>query len=108
VTPVAAAVASAETTQLQAPADLVDKVVHGKQVVTAETGACALIAAPIHGGSDDVIGILWIDHKGPPWDQIHPSSSTSRDGFALTLPGPLLVEGLSPDVVGAFARRGPR
>jgi transcriptional regulator with GAF, ATPase, and Fis domain len=70
VTPVAAAVANAESTQLQAPADLVDKVVQGKQVVTAETGGRALIAAPVHGGSDDVIGILWIDRKGPPWDQI--------------------------------------
>jgi len=70
VTPVAAAISSGEPTQLQAPADLVDKVVHGKQVVTAETGGRALIAAPIHGGSDDVIGVLWVDRKGPPWDQI--------------------------------------
>src|SRR5215468_10598015 len=35
VAPVAAAIATAEPTQLQAPADLVDKVVHGRQVVTA-------------------------------------------------------------------------
>jgi transcriptional regulator with GAF, ATPase, and Fis domain len=70
VTPVAAAIANAEATQLQAPADLVDKVVNGKQVVTAETGGRALIAAPVHGGADDVIGVLWIDRKGPPWDQI--------------------------------------
>ncbi len=70
VTPVAAAISNGEATQLQAPAELVDKVVHGKQVVTAETGGRALIAAPIHGGSDDVTGILWVDRKGPPWDQI--------------------------------------
>jgi transcriptional regulator with GAF, ATPase, and Fis domain len=70
VTPVAAAIANGEATQLQAPADLVDKVGHGKQVVTAETGGRALIAAPVHGGGDDVIGLLWIDRKGPPWDQI--------------------------------------
>jgi DNA-binding NtrC family response regulator len=70
VAPVAAAVANGEATQLQAPADLVDKVVNGKQIVTAETGGRALIAAPVHGGTDDVIGILWIDRKGPPWDQI--------------------------------------
>jgi len=70
VTPVAAAVANADVTQLQAPADLVDKVGHGKHIVTAETGGRALIAAPVHGGGDDVIGILWIDRKGPPWDQI--------------------------------------
>ncbi|HEX2689197.1 MAG TPA: FHA domain-containing protein, partial [Kofleriaceae bacterium] len=63
VIPVAAAVGSAEATQLQAPADLVDKVAHDKQVVTAETGGRALIAAPVHGGADDVIGILWIDRK---------------------------------------------
>jgi transcriptional regulator with GAF, ATPase, and Fis domain len=70
VTPVAAAIANGEATQLQAPADLVDKVVRDKQVVTAETGGRALIAAPVHGGGDDVIGTLWIDRKGPPWDQI--------------------------------------
>jgi len=70
VTPVAAAIATGEATQLQAPAELVDKVVHGKQVVTAETGGRALIAAPVHGSGDDVIGVLWIDRKGPPWDQI--------------------------------------
>jgi two-component system, NtrC family, response regulator AtoC len=70
VTPVAAAIANGEATQLQAPSDLVDKVVRDKQVVTAETGGRALIAAPIHGGTDDVIGVLWIDRKGPPWDQI--------------------------------------
>jgi transcriptional regulator with GAF, ATPase, and Fis domain len=70
VTPVAAAIASTEVTQLQAPADLIDKVVHAKQVVTAETGGRAVIAAPVHGGGDDVIGILWIDRKAGPWDPI--------------------------------------
>src|SRR6185436_15240991 len=70
VAPVAAAVATAEPTQLQAPSDLVDKVVHGRQVVTAETGGRTLIAAPIHGAGDDVIGILWVDRKGKPWDPI--------------------------------------
>jgi transcriptional regulator with GAF, ATPase, and Fis domain len=68
VAPVAAAVAPGETTQLQAPAELVDKVVGARQVVTAETGGRALIAAPVHGVADDVIGILWIDRRGAPWD----------------------------------------
>ncbi|MGE3458343.1 MAG: sigma 54-interacting transcriptional regulator, partial [Kofleriaceae bacterium] len=70
VAPLAAAVAGTESTQLQAPQDLVDKVVQQRQVVTAETGGRALIAAPIHGGADEVIGILWIDRKGSAWDQI--------------------------------------
>jgi transcriptional regulator with GAF, ATPase, and Fis domain len=70
VIPVAAAVASTEVTQLQAAGDLVDKVVHGKQVVTAEAAGRAVIAAPVHGGSDDVIGILWIDRRAAPWDPI--------------------------------------
>src|SRR5215468_6053301 len=68
VAPVAAAVTPGETTQLQAPAELVDKVVGARQVVTAETGGRALIAAPIHGSADDVIGLLWIDRRGGPWD----------------------------------------
>ncbi len=70
VAPLAAAVGTQESTQLQAPAELVDKVVQGKQVVTAETGGRALIAAPIHGSGDEVIGILWVDRKGAAWDQI--------------------------------------
>ncbi|HEX4421813.1 MAG TPA: sigma 54-interacting transcriptional regulator [Kofleriaceae bacterium] len=70
VTPIAATVTAGEATQLQAPGDLVDKVINGKQVVTAETGGRALIAAPVHGVADDVIGVLWIDRKGAPWDQI--------------------------------------
>jgi transcriptional regulator with GAF, ATPase, and Fis domain len=69
VAPVAAAVTPGETTQLQAPADLVERVVGARQVVTAETGGRALIAAPVHGVADDVIGILWVDRRGPPWDQ---------------------------------------
>ena len=70
VVPLAAAVASNQSTQLQVPADLVDKVVQGKQVVTAETGGRALIAAPIHGGTDDVLGILWIDRTIGAWDEV--------------------------------------
>ena len=70
VTPVAAAIATGEQPQLQAPAELVDKVAQGKQVVTAETGGRALIAAPVHGAGDDVIGILWIDRKATPWDPV--------------------------------------
>ncbi|HSR98973.1 MAG TPA: sigma 54-interacting transcriptional regulator [Kofleriaceae bacterium] len=70
VAPLAAAIATAEPTQLQAPSDLVDKVVNGRQVVTAETGGRALIAAPVHGAGDDVLGILWVDRKGKPWDPI--------------------------------------
>src|SRR5215468_9319722 len=69
VAPLAAAVAPGETTQLQAPAELVDRVAGARQVVTAETGGRALIAAPVHGGADDVIGILWVDRRGAPWDQ---------------------------------------
>ncbi|HEX3765418.1 MAG TPA: sigma 54-interacting transcriptional regulator [Kofleriaceae bacterium] len=69
VAPIAAAIAAGEATQLQAPAELVDRVAGARQVVTAETGGRALIAAPIHGGADDVIGILWVDRRGAPWDQ---------------------------------------
>ena len=70
VAPLAAAVGTGESTQLQVPAELIDKVVQGKQVVTAETGSRALIAAPIHGSGDEVIGILWVDRKGAAWDEI--------------------------------------
>jgi transcriptional regulator with GAF, ATPase, and Fis domain len=70
VSPLAAAVASTESTQLQAPSDVVDKVVQGKQVVTAEASSRALIAAPIPGGDSEVLGILWIDRRGTGWDQI--------------------------------------
>jgi transcriptional regulator with GAF, ATPase, and Fis domain len=69
VAPVSAAVGTGESTQLQAPQDLVDKVVTQRQVVTAETGGRALIATPISGSGDDVVGILWVDRKGGPWEQ---------------------------------------
>ncbi len=69
VAPVSAAVGTGESTQLQAPQDLVDKVVAHRQVVTAETGGRALIATPISGTGDDVVGILWVDRKGGPWEQ---------------------------------------
>ncbi len=69
VAPVSAAVGTGESTQLQAPQDLVDKVVAQRQVVTAETGGRALIATPISGTGDDVVGILWVDRKGGPWEQ---------------------------------------
>ncbi|HVK83753.1 MAG TPA: sigma 54-interacting transcriptional regulator [Kofleriaceae bacterium] len=68
--PIAAAVATNEATQLQAPQDLVDKVVGHKQVVTAETGGRALIAAPVHGSGDEVVGVLWVDRQGAAWEQI--------------------------------------
>ncbi|MDB4955109.1 MAG: sigma-54-dependent Fis family transcriptional regulator [Myxococcales bacterium] len=66
--PVAAAVGPQESTQLQMPQDLIDKVVGQRQVVTGETAGRSLIAAPIHGGSDEVVGVLWVDRKGAPWD----------------------------------------
>ncbi len=67
--PIAAAIGAQDTagTQLQLPADLIEKV-STKQVITAETGGRALIAAPICGSGDEVIAMLWIDRKGPPWD----------------------------------------
>ncbi len=70
VAPIAAAVSGTESTQLQAPGELVEKVVQGKQVVMAETGGRALIAAPVHGGGDEVIGVLWIDRRGQAWDGV--------------------------------------
>jgi len=70
VAPIAAALAAGAPTQLQAPAELVDKVVRGKQVITAETGGRALIAAPIHAADDTVVGILWIDRGAAPWDPV--------------------------------------
>ncbi|MCW5806866.1 MAG: sigma-54-dependent Fis family transcriptional regulator, partial [Deltaproteobacteria bacterium] len=70
VAPFAAVVAANESTQLQAPADVIDKVIQAKQVVTAETGGRALIAAPVHGGGDDVVAVLWVDRRGAPWDTI--------------------------------------
>jgi len=69
VTPVAAAVGTNESTQLQVSSDLVDKV-RDKQVVTAESGGRAVLAAPVQGMDNEVVAILWIDRKGAPWDQI--------------------------------------
>ena len=69
-TPVAAAIAAGQPSQLQAPGDLVDKVVAQRQVVTAESGGRALIAAPVHGLGDDVVALLWIDRAGgTPWPE---------------------------------------
>jgi DNA-binding NtrC family response regulator len=66
--PVAAAIAQGETAQLQIPSDLMDKVVGQHQVITAEAGGRSLIAAPIHGGADEVAAVLWVDRKGAAWD----------------------------------------
>jgi len=66
--PVAAAVAPNESSQLQVPQDLIEKIVGHRQVITAETGGRAVIAAPIGGGADDVAGVLWIDRRGNLWD----------------------------------------
>jgi DNA-binding NtrC family response regulator len=67
--PVAASMAASESSQLQVPQELIDKVIHQRQVVTAESGGRALIAAPVHGGADEVIGVLWIDRKGAAWEE---------------------------------------
>jgi DNA-binding NtrC family response regulator len=67
--PVAASISPGETSQLQLPTDIVDKVIQQRQVITAESGGRALIAAPVHGGTDDVVAILWIDRKGGSWDE---------------------------------------
>ena len=63
-----AALATGESTQLQAPQDVVDKVVAQKQVVTAETGGRALIAAPVHGASGS---------SPTHWPRWPPTTSTS-------------------------------
>jgi DNA-binding NtrC family response regulator len=70
VSTVAAAIAGNESSQLQIPRDLVDKVVQGKQVLMVETGGRASIAAPVHGGADEVVAILWVDRKSGTWDQL--------------------------------------
>jgi transcriptional regulator with GAF, ATPase, and Fis domain len=62
--PLAAAIAAGESSQLQAPADLVDRVLARRQVITAETGGRALIAAPIHGNGDEIAALLWVDRGG--------------------------------------------
>ena len=67
--PVAASIGANESSQLQVPQDVIEKVMHQRQVVTAESGGRALIAAPVHGGADEVVAILWIDRKGPAWQE---------------------------------------
>jgi len=67
--PVAASIGPGDSSQLQVPQDLIDKVIHQRQVVTAEAASRALIAAPVHGGADEVVAILWIDRRGPAWDE---------------------------------------
>jgi DNA-binding NtrC family response regulator len=67
--PVAAALAPNEAAQLQVPQDLIDKVVGHRQVVTAETGGRAMIAAPIYGAGDEVIAVLWVDRHGRVWEE---------------------------------------
>jgi DNA-binding NtrC family response regulator len=84
VAPLAAAIGTNEPTQLQAPGDLIDKVVHNRQIVTAETGGRALIAAPVSGAGDEVLGILWVDRRGAAWDQ----TDTLAIGCLAHLTGP--------------------
>ncbi|HEY1817195.1 MAG TPA: sigma 54-interacting transcriptional regulator [Kofleriaceae bacterium] len=68
--PVAAAIAAGESSQLHAPSDLVDKVAGHGQVVTAESNGRALIAAPIYGASDEIVALLWIDRRdATPWPE---------------------------------------
>src|SRR6185503_19264125 len=67
--PVAASIGPGESSQLQVPQDLIDKVTQQRQVVIAESGGRALIAAPINGGADDVVAVLWIDRKGGVWEE---------------------------------------
>ncbi len=67
--PVAASIGANESSQLQVPQELIDKVTNQRQVVTAESGGRALIAAPVHGGADEVVAVLWIDRKGRPWEE---------------------------------------
>jgi DNA-binding NtrC family response regulator len=67
--PVAAAIGPNESSQLQIPQELIDKVINQRQVVTAESGGRALIAAPVHGGADEVVAVLWIDRKGAAWEE---------------------------------------
>ena len=67
--PVAAAIGRGESSQLQVPGELIDKVTNQRQVVTAESGGRSLIAAPVHGGADEVVAVLWIDRKGAAWDE---------------------------------------
>jgi transcriptional regulator with GAF, ATPase, and Fis domain len=64
--PVAASIGPGDSPQLQIPQELIEKVLQGG-VVTAETGGRALIAAPVHGGADEIVAVLWIDRKGAAW-----------------------------------------
>src|SRR3569623_380297 len=66
--PVAASIGPGESAQLQIPQDVIEKVLRG-DVVTAESGARALIAAPVYGGGDEVVAVLWIDRKGGAWQE---------------------------------------
>ena len=68
VAPLAAAVTTSESAQLQIPQELIDKVIAGG-VVTAESGGRSLIAAPVYGASDEVMAVLWIDRKGAAWEE---------------------------------------
>ncbi len=61
--PLAAAIGAGESSQLQVPQDLIDKVTQQRQVITADSGGRSLIAAPVHGGGDDVVAVLWVDRK---------------------------------------------
>jgi DNA-binding NtrC family response regulator len=67
--PLAASIGTGESGQLQVPHDLIDKVIQQRQVITAESNSRQLIAAPVHGGSDDIVAVLWIDRGGEPWDE---------------------------------------
>ncbi|NVB80215.1 MAG: sigma-54-dependent Fis family transcriptional regulator, partial [Kofleriaceae bacterium] len=67
--PVAAAIGSGESSQLQIPGELIDKVTNQRQVITAQSGGRSLIAAPVHGGADEVVAVLWIDRRGADWDE---------------------------------------
>ncbi|HEX5058482.1 MAG TPA: sigma 54-interacting transcriptional regulator [Kofleriaceae bacterium] len=71
--PVAAAIGPSDTSQLQIPQEVIDKVINQRQVVTAtisaSAGGRALIAAPVHGSADEVVAVLWIDRKGAEWDE---------------------------------------
>ncbi|HUS29043.1 MAG TPA: sigma 54-interacting transcriptional regulator [Kofleriaceae bacterium] len=68
-TPVAASIGPQESSQLQISGDIVDKVRDQRQVVTGESGGRALIAAPVHGGADEVVAILWVDRRGAPYEE---------------------------------------
>jgi transcriptional regulator with GAF, ATPase, and Fis domain len=67
--PVAASIGPGESAQLQVPGDIIDKVIEKRQVVTAETGGRALIAAPVHGPTYDYVAEKWVYRKGTPWEE---------------------------------------